>query len=167
MARRKKLHIIVSHLIDAMLTDYIIPLGYFIAGGLAGMISRTATAPLDRLKVYLIAQTNPKAAAVAAAKEGAPLQAVKNFARPLIDACKDLWGAGGMRSLFAGNGLNVVKVMPESAIKFGAYEAAKKAFAEFEGSDSKHLHPTSQFLAGGIGGAVAQCVVYPLDTLKL
>ena len=150
-----------------MLTEYITPLGYFIAGGLAGMISRTATAPLDRLKVYLIAQTNPKQAAVAAAKEGAPVQAVKSFGRPLVDACKELWKAGGMRSLFAGNGINVVKVMPESAIKFGAYEAAKKTFAELEGSDPKHLHPTSQFLAGGIGGAVAQCVVYPLDTLKL
>ena len=150
-----------------MLTEYVMPSGYFIAGGLAGMISRTATAPLDRLKVYLIAQTSTQSAAVAAAKEGAPVKAISSFGRPLIEACKELWKAGGMRSLFAGNGINVVKVMPESAIKFGAYEAAKKTFAELEGSDPKHLHPTSQFLAGGIGGAVAQCVVYPLDTLKL
>lgn len=149
------------------LTDFLPPLGYFVAGGLAGMVSRTATAPLDRLKVYLIAQTNPKKAAVEAAKKGAPLQAVKNFGRPLVDACRDLWAAGGLRSLFAGNGLNVVKVMPESAIKFGAYEAAKRALAQFEGSDPKHLSPTSQFLAGGFGGVVSQCVVYPLDTLKL
>jgi solute carrier family 25 phosphate transporter 23/24/25/41 len=122
---------------------------------------------LDRLKVYLIAQTSPKKAAIKAVKQGAPLQLVMNFGRPLIDACKDLWAAGGLRSLFAGNGLNVVKVMPESAMKFGAYEAAKRAFAQLEGSDPKHLHPTTQFLAGGIGGVVSQCVVYPLDTLKL
>ena len=151
----------------AMLTDFLPPLGYFIAGGMAGIISRTATAPLDRLKVYLIAQTSPKEGAVKAARERSPVKMIKNFGRPLIEACKDLWRAGGMRSLFAGNGLNVLKVMPESAIKFGAYEAAKKTLAKFEGSDPKHLHPTSQFLAGGIGGAVAQCVVYPLDTLKL
>ena len=151
-----------------MLTEpFFAPLGYFIAGGLAGMISRTATAPLDRLKVYLIAQTSSKTAAVEAAKEGAPLKAAAKAGRPLIDACKDLWRAGGIRSLFAGNGLNVVKVMPESAIKFGAYEAAKRSLARIDGSDPKHLHPTAQFLAGGFGGAVAQCVVYPLDTLKL
>ena len=151
-----------------MLTEaFFVPLGYFIAGGMAGMISRTATAPLDRLKVYLIAQTGTKGEAVQAAKEGAPIKAVTSFGRPLIDACKDLWRAGGMRSLFAGNGLNVVKVMPESAIKFGAYEAAKKFLAKLDGSDPRHLHPTAQFLAGGFGGAVAQCVVYPLDTLKL
>jgi solute carrier family 25 (mitochondrial phosphate transporter), member 23/24/25/41 len=134
---------------------------------MAGMISRTATAPLDRLKVYLIAQTSPKAAAVDAAKKGAPVAALRSFGRPLVDACKDLWAAGGIRSLFAGNGLNVAKVMPESAIKFGAYEAAKRFFARIDGSDPKHLHPTAQFLAGGFGGVVSQCIVYPLDTLKL
>ena len=150
-----------------ILTSFLDRTGYFVAGGLAGMISRTTTAPLDRLKVYLIAQTETRAAAVEAAKKGSPLAAVKHFYSSLADALKDLWRAGGMRSLFAGNGLNVVKVMPESAIKFGAYEAAKKAFAKLEGSDPTHLHPTAQFLAGGIGGVVSQCVVYPLDTLKL
>lgn len=152
-----------------LLTGGLFPveLGYFIAGGIAGMISRTTTAPLDRLKVYLIAQTSPKEAAVHAIAKGSPFSAVAHFTRPLVDACKDLWQAGGIRSLFAGNGLNVAKVMPESAIKFGAYEAAKKAFARIDGSDPKHLHPTAQFMAGGIGGVVSQCIVYPLDTLKL
>jgi len=151
---------------DVNINDTLQGFGYFIAGGLAGMISRTATAPLDRLKVYLIAQTSTKEAAVEAAAKGAPISAIRHFGRPLIDACKDLWAAGGIRSLFAGNGLNVIKVMPESAIKFGAYEAAKRAFARLDGSDPKHLHPTAQFMAGGIGGVVSQCIVYPLDTLK-
>lgn len=149
------------------LIDFLPVSGYFIAGGMAGMVSRTATAPLDRLKVYLIAQVSPKQTVDKALKEGAPVAAVTGFAKNLVEACKDLWRAGGIRSLFAGNGLNVVKVMPESAIKFGAYEAAKRTLAELEGSDPKHLHPTAQFLAGGFGGVVSQCVVYPLDTLKL
>lgn len=77
-------------------------LGYFVAGGLAGMVSRTATAPLDRLKVYLIAQTQNKKAAVDAAKEGAPIKAARHLGRPLVEATKELWAAGGIRSLFAG-----------------------------------------------------------------
>jgi hypothetical protein len=49
--------------------------------------------------------------------------------------------------------------MPESAIKFGAYESAKRAFARFEGhNDPRRLQPTSQFLSGGFGGMVAQYV---------
>jgi len=99
--------------------------GYFLAGGLAGAISRTATAPLDRLRVYLIAQTDVADVSkkiAGAVSEGNAVQAAKKAARPLRDALRALWRAGGMRSLFAGNGLNVVKVLPESAIKFGSYE---------------------------------------------
>lgn len=55
--------------------------------------------------------------------------------------------------------MNVVKIMPESSIKFGAYEAAKRFLARVEGhGDPKKLFASSQFLAGGTGGIVAQYV---------
>lgn len=86
-----------------LLTDvFFLPLGYFLAGAIAGVVSRTATAPLDRLKVYLIAQTNVKDEAIKAAKSGAPVQAAKHASRPLIKASRTLWRMGGIRSLFAG-----------------------------------------------------------------
>ncbi|PVI07190.1 calcium dependent mitochondrial carrier protein-like protein [Periconia macrospinosa] len=141
--------------------------GYFVAGGLAGIVSRTSTAPLDRLKVYLIAQTNVAEEAVSAAKSGNIFRAAANAWKPLAFATKELWQAGGMRSLYAGNGLNVVKVMPESAIKFGAYEAAKRAFAKVEGhNDPTNIHGWSKFVAGGLAGMISQFAVYPIDTLK-
>lgn len=47
--------------------------------------------------------------------------------------------------------------MPESAIRFGAYEAAKKAVARFEGhNDPKNISVFSKFVAGGLAGVVAQ-----------
>lgn len=82
------------------------------------MISRTSTAPLDRLKVYLIAQTGNTNKAVQAAKHGAALQATKHAARPLIDACKELWAAGGIRSLFAGMSSSIAAaVLPTDSTK--------------------------------------------------
>ncbi|KAF1837248.1 mitochondrial carrier [Decorospora gaudefroyi] len=141
--------------------------GYFVAGGIAGIVSRTSTAPLDRLKVYLIAQTSVAEEAVAAAKHGNIVKAAMNAWRPLATATKELWQAGGMRSLYAGNGLNVIKVMPESAIKFGSYEAAKRIFAKIEGhNDPAIIHSWSKFVSGGLAGMVSQFAVYPIDTLK-
>lgn len=88
---------------DRKLTAYLPDPGYFAAGAIAGVVSRTATAPLDRLKVYLIANTEVAAKnSMQAMKKGDALAATKHVGRPLIEACKELWRAGGMRSLFAG-----------------------------------------------------------------
>jgi solute carrier family 25 (mitochondrial phosphate transporter), member 23/24/25/41 len=47
--------------------------------------------------------------------------------------------------------------MPESAIKFGSYEAAKRALAQIEGhGDPQNINPYSKFVAGGVGGLVSQ-----------
>ncbi|TLD05763.1 uncharacterized protein PgNI_08170 [Pyricularia grisea] len=152
------------------LTEYLPEPGYFLAGAIAGGVSRTATAPLDRLKVYLLVNTKARTsaeAAVAAAAKGQPLKAVKNAGHPIAAAITSLYRSGGLRTFFAGNGLNVIKIMPETAIKFGSYEFAKRTLATLEGhSDPTHINPYSKFVAGGVAGMVAQFCVYPLDTLK-
>ncbi len=159
-----------------LLTDILPDPGYFAAGAVAGVVSRTSTAPLDRLKVYLIANIGPAKDSINAVKKGDAVGVAKTVGRPLIDATKELWKAGGMRSLFAGicpycttscktftakcflgNGLNVIKVMPESAIKFGSYEFAKRALAHMEGHDDpQNINPYSKFVAGGVGGLISQ-----------
>ncbi|KAH7409235.1 mitochondrial carrier domain-containing protein [Cadophora sp. MPI-SDFR-AT-0126] len=150
-----------------LLTDILPDPGYFAAGAVAGVVSRTSTAPLDRLKVYLIANIGPAKDSMNAMKKGDAVGVAKTVGRPLIDATKELWKAGGVRSLFAGNGLNVIKVMPESAIKFGSYECAKRALAHMEGhNDPQNINPYSKFVAGGVGGLISQLFVYPIDTLK-
>ncbi|KAG6065057.1 hypothetical protein E4U32_007811 [Claviceps aff. humidiphila group G2b] len=150
------------------LTDFAPDPGYFVAGAIAGGVSRTATAPLDRLKVYLLVNTrNNCESAVGAGNKGGPVPGAGNAPRPIRDAVRDLFRNGGIRSFFAGNGLNVIKIMPETAIKFGSYEAAKRALANFEGhGDPRRINSYSKFTAGGVAGMIAQFCVYPLDTLK-
>lgn len=49
--------------------------------------------------------------------------------------------------------------MPETAIKFGSYEAAKRAFANMEGhGEPKLINSYSKFAAGGLAGMIAQYV---------
>lgn len=66
------------------------------------MASRTATAPLDRLKIYLIAQTSPTRKVSSLLTTGSPIQASMAVLRPLRDACVSVWTAGGVYSLWAG-----------------------------------------------------------------
>jgi solute carrier family 25 (mitochondrial phosphate transporter), member 23/24/25/41 len=86
----------------ALLIEILPDAGYFFAGGVAGAFSRTATAPLDRLKVYLIANVDARSSVIAAKQAGA-VAALKNIGRPLVVGFQELWKAGKMRSLFAGN----------------------------------------------------------------
>lgn len=85
------------------LTDFAPDPGYFLAGAIAGGVSRTATAPLDRLKVYLLVSTSSGSETAAGAmKAGKPIQALKNGLRPFGDAIRDLYNKGGLRGFFAG-----------------------------------------------------------------
>ncbi|XP_011040298.1 PREDICTED: calcium-binding mitochondrial carrier protein SCaMC-1-like isoform X1 [Populus euphratica] len=118
---------------------------YFIAGGIAGAASRTATAPLDRLKVFLQIQTSCARLA------------------PIINK---IWKEEGFLGFFRGNGLNVVKVAPESAIKFYAYEMLKDVIGDVKGGDKVDIGPGGRLLAGGMAGAVAQTAIYPMDLVK-
>ncbi|XP_054356975.1 mitochondrial adenyl nucleotide antiporter SLC25A25 isoform X11 [Pongo pygmaeus] len=69
---------------------------------------------------------------------------------------------GGARSLWRGNGINVLKIAPESAIKFMAYEQIKRLV----GSDQETLRIHERLVAGSLAGAIAQSSIYPMEVLK-
>lgn len=132
--------------IPAGISKHIHASRYLIAGGVAGAASRTATAPLDRLKVVLQVQTTQ--------------------AR-IMPAVKAMWREGGLVAFFRGNGLNVCKVTPESAIRFYTYEMLKTFIVNAKGQEKKaEVGTLERLLAGGIAGAVAQTAIYPMDLVK-
>ncbi|XP_056630347.1 calcium-binding mitochondrial carrier protein SCaMC-2 isoform X2 [Diorhabda carinulata] len=112
------------------------------AGGVAGAVSRTCTAPLDRLKVFL--QVNPSR-------------------QKIVDCFQNMLKEGGARGLWRGNGINVLKIAPETAIKFAAYEQVKRLIK----GDSQHvLSIYERFVAGALAGGFSQSAIYPLEVLK-
>lgn len=95
-----------DEVMESRLTELLPEPGYFLAGAVSGGVSRTATAPLDRLKVYLLVNTKtPADAALSAAKHGHPLAALRNAGGPILDAVVTLWKTGGFRTFFAGKQL--------------------------------------------------------------
>lgn len=67
---------------------------------------------------------------------------------------------GGVTSYWRGNGINVLKIGPESALKFMAYEQVKRAIKT---DDAHELSIYERFFAGSIAGGISQSVIYPLE----
>lgn len=135
-------------------------LKFLFAGGVAGAVSRTATAPFDRLKVFLI--TRPPELG------GTKVGSGPTGLRILTSAVSRIFAEGGVLAFWTGNGLSVAKIFPESAIKFFTYESSKRAFAKYwdKVEDPREISGVSRFLAGGIGGITSQLSIYPIETLK-
>jgi solute carrier family 25 phosphate transporter 23/24/25/41 len=112
------------------------------AGGIAGAVSRTCTAPLDRLKVFLQVQPDKQR---------------------IGDCFHNMLKEGGVNGLWRGNGINVLKIAPESAIKFAAYEQIKRLI---KGDSKTGLSIYERFCAGALAGGISQTAIYPLEVMK-
>ncbi|XP_048668562.1 calcium-binding mitochondrial carrier protein SCaMC-3 isoform X2 [Marmota marmota marmota] len=115
-----------------------------VAGAVAGAVSRTGTAPLDRLKVFM------------------QVHASKTNRLNILGGLRSMIQEGGILSLWRGNGINVLKIAPESAIKFMAYEQIKHAIR----GRQETLQVQERFVAGSLAGATAQTIIYPMEVLK-
>ncbi|KAF8195817.1 mitochondrial carrier [Mycena galopus ATCC 62051] len=137
-------------------------LKFLLAGGIAGAVSRTCTAPFDRLKIFLITRPPDLGGVPITPKPGL------GGARIIAGAVARIYAEGGVLAFWTGNGLSVAKIMPESAIKFFSYESSKRAFAKYwdKVDDSRDISGVSRFLSGGIGGLTSQLSIYPIETLK-
>jgi len=118
----------------------------FLAGAAAGVVSRTATAPLDRLKMLM--QVGTKWAPVRPAG--------------VLGGLRAIYAQGGFLSFFQGNTANVIKVMPESGVKFWTYDWAKLYLCV----DARHPRIFERLLAGACAGAASCIAIYPLEVAK-
>ena len=121
------------------------------AGGVAGACSRTAVAPLERLKILFQVQ--------GISAKGAPVRY-----RGIWSSLTDLVAKDGVRGLWKGNGLNCVRVVPSSAIQFASYALYKQVL--FDDDGERRLHTWQLMVAGGLAGATSTSCTYPIDLMR-
>ena len=81
----------------------------------------------------------------------------------MIDCVRYMYREGGFLGLWRGNGMNVIKIAPESALKFGAYDHIKKLI---RGDQERELQLHERFVAGSLAGGISQSLIYPMEVMK-
>ncbi|XP_038678900.1 mitochondrial adenine nucleotide transporter ADNT1-like isoform X2 [Tripterygium wilfordii] len=123
-----------------------------VAGGVAGGVSRTAVAPLERLKILLQVQ-NPHSIRY----------------NGTIQGLKYIWKTEGLRGMFKGNGTNCARIVPNSAVKFFSYEQASKGILwlhQQQTGNEAELNPLLRLGAGACAGIIAMSATYPMDMVR-
>lgn len=126
----------------------------FLAGGTAGAIAKTCTAPLDRLKIIMqISGANQQSAAAKAAAEGG-----------LIPAFIAIGKSEGIKGYWKGNVPQVVRILPYSSAMLNSYEFYK---AQMTNKETGKLSVPARLAAGAAAACTATLVTYPLDIIRL
>lgn len=82
----------------------------FIAGGVAGAVSRTIVSPLERLKILFQVQSVGR----------------EEYKMSVPKALAKMFREEGWRGFMRGNGTNCIRIIPYSAVQFGSYSFYKK-----------------------------------------
>ncbi|CAG9466682.1 unnamed protein product [Pedinophyceae sp. YPF-701] len=146
----------------------------FAAGGVAGVCARTASAPLDRIKLLFQVQ------AVGGAGSGLG----KGSYTGIWQAVSKIYAEEGLLAFWRGNATNAVRVFPYSAAQMMSNDYYKRMLAAASSSgadardsragtpppDSTPRNPLSvpqRLVAGALAGMTATALTHPLDTLRL
>ncbi|KAF2773634.1 mitochondrial carrier [Teratosphaeria nubilosa] len=119
----------------------------FIAGGVAGAVSRTVVSPLERLKILLQVQSTGHS----------------EYKMSIGKALAKIWREEGFKGMMAGNGTNCIRIVPYSAVQFGAYNLYKPYF---EVTKDQPLSPGRRLVCGACAGITSVTFTYPLDIVR-
>ncbi|KAJ7518942.1 hypothetical protein O6H91_20G016400 [Diphasiastrum complanatum] len=114
-------------------------------GGFAGVVSRTAVAPLDLVKTHLITG-----------------HSIHGRHKSAMDVFFKIMKEDGWKGLFRGNGVNCVRVAPCKAIELCVFEIVKRLLNK----DGNPLQNVAAPVAGGAAGMAGTLATYPLEVLR-
>jgi solute carrier family 25 (adenine nucleotide translocator) protein 4/5/6/31 len=125
----------------------------FAAGGISGAVSKTITAPIERVK--LIIQT----------QDANPLIVSGEVPRYTgIGNCfQRVASEQGMSAFWRGNFTNCVRYFPTQAFNLSFKDSIKSAFPKYSPKENFWQFFGVNLASGGLAGAGSLCFVYPLD----
>ncbi|KAF8070815.1 mitochondrial carrier domain-containing protein [Lyophyllum atratum] len=121
-----------------------------LAGGIAGCVAKTVVAPLDRVKI-LFQASNPDFRKYAGSWSGA------------FRAGAEIYRQAGVRGLFQGHSVTLLRIFPYAGIKFMAYDQVHSILMPTREQETN----ARRFLAGAISGTMSVFVTYPLDVIRV
>lgn len=124
----------------------------FMAGGISAAISKTAVAPIERVKLLLQVQHISKQISEAQRYKG------------MVDCFVRIPKEQGVLAYWRGNTANVIRYFPTQALNFAFKDKYKAIF--LSGVDKRTQfwrYFVGNLASGGAAGATSLCFVYPLD----
>lgn len=129
------------------------------AGAMAGITSVVMTYPLDITRTRLSVQSS----SLAAIKRGPNAPPAAKLPGMFPTIARIYRTEGGIPALYRGLVPTVMGVAPYVGLNFAVYEHMRKVVTPQGQRDPSAF---GKLLAGGISGAVAQTVTYPMDVLR-
>jgi solute carrier family 25 (adenine nucleotide translocator) protein 4/5/6/31 len=125
----------------------------FAAGGISGAVAKTATAPIERVKLIIQTQdANPKI------KSGEVIRYTG-----IADCFKRVASEQGIGAFWRGNFTNVIRYFPTQAFNFAFKDTIKALFPKYSSKTDFGKFFLVNMASGGLAGAGSLCIVYPLD----
>jgi solute carrier family 25 (adenine nucleotide translocator) protein 4/5/6/31 len=123
----------------------------FALSGAAAVISKTAAAPIERVKLLVQNQSEML-------KQGKISEPYKG----IVDCTMRTFRSEGVLSFWRGNLANCIRYFPTQALNFAFKDKIKSAFKPSK-ADSYAVNFGKNIASGGVAGAMSLCFVYSLD----
>jgi len=128
------------------------PLINLAAGGVAGAIAKTITAPMEKVKLAIQNQdSNPKIVS-------GEMPRYKGMGDCYVRHVKEL----GIASLWRGNVANCIRYVPTAAFNLAFKDNIKRAFPKYDKNTEFGKFAMSQIASGAAAGGCTNTMVYPL-----
>jgi len=123
----------------------------FLVAGISAAVSKTAVAPIERVKLLLQVQ------------DANPNMSADQKYNGIGDCFSRVLKEQGLVAFWRGNLANVIRYFPTQAINFACKDQYKKIFNPYDAKKQPGMFFLGNMASGGAAGATSLCFVYPLD----